>query len=190
MNKKRKEYIKNPNHCKYCNSIIKLNDGDKLTNIKRKTFCNRSCSASFNNKNVSRKLHNECKSCGKQIDRSITFCSHKCNLDFLFENGKVSNTTKDDLFNGAVNWQSARSTIVKHANSSFDRSNKKRKCIVCGYDNIINVSHIKAVKDFHGDSLIKEINHPDNLIALCPNHHWEFDNGILLLGDRVINCLS
>ena len=38
------------------------------------------------------------------------------------------------------------------------------------------MAHIKAVSDFNDDTLISEINDIDNLIALCPNHHWEYDN--------------
>lgn len=34
----------------------------------------------------------------------------------------------------------------------------------------------KATSDFDDDVLIKEINNINNLIGLCPNHHWEFDN--------------
>ena len=28
---------------------------------------------------------------------------------------------------------------------------------------------------------IEEINNINNLIGLCPNHHWEYDNGLLEL---------
>lgn len=48
-----------------------------------------------------------------------------------------------------------------------------------GYDKHIEIAHIKAVSDFSDDSLISEINDKNNLVALCPNHHWEFDNGFL-----------
>ena len=49
-------------------------------------------------------------------------------------------------------------------------------CIKCGYDKHIEICHIKAISDFELDVLISEINHPSNLIALCPNCHWEFDH--------------
>lgn len=39
--------------------------------------------------------------------------------------------------------------------------------------------HIRAVSDFSDDALISEINDISNLIALCPNHHYEYDAGIL-----------
>ncbi|WP_443081868.1 HNH endonuclease [Terrisporobacter sp.] len=50
---------------------------------------------------------------------------------------------------------------------------------MCGYTNHIEIAHIKAVSDFDDNILISEINNPDNLIGLCPNHHWEYDNGLL-----------
>ena len=43
----------------------------------------------------------------------------------------------------------------------------------------IEVAHIKAVADFSDGSTLAEINSINNLIALCPNHHWEYDNGYL-----------
>jgi len=38
------------------------------------------------------------------------------------------------------------------------------------------VCHIKAVSDFDENTPIVIINSIDNLMALCPNCHWEFDN--------------
>ncbi|MBE7514091.1 MAG: HNH endonuclease [Anaerolineales bacterium] len=35
--------------------------------------------------------------------------------------------------------------------------------------------------EFFPDSLLSEINAIDNLMALCPNHHWELDNHLLSL---------
>lgn len=37
------------------------------------------------------------------------------------------------------------------------------------------------MKDFAPDALLAEVNTQANLIALCPNHHWEFDHGRLNL---------
>ncbi len=56
---------------------------------------------------------------------------------------------------------------------------KGRKCIICGYDKHIDVAHIKPVSKFKKTDLIAEINSLDNLTALCPNHHWEYDHGLL-----------
>lgn len=90
-----------------------------------------------------------------------------------------SNWTKEYLFDKRNSWQSARTEIRKQAMKSFEKSDKQKKCIVCGYDKHIEIAHIKAVSEFSKDCLVSEINKSDNLVALCPNHHWEYDNGLL-----------
>lgn len=46
------------------------------------------------------------------------------------------------------------------------------KCQICGYDKFVNVCHIKP--RFKGGS-----DEVENAIVLCPNHHSEYDYGIL-----------
>lgn len=93
----------------------------------------------------------------------------------------VNQRTKGELFSNLKNWQTARSAIRKDAQNIFNKSNKPKCCAICGYDKHIEVAHIKAVSDFENTTLVSEINNIDNLIALCPNHHWEYDNGLLKL---------
>lgn len=50
------------------------------------------------------------------------------------------------------------------------------KCCKCGYDKHFEVAHIKPISEYSEDALLIEINNPSNLLALCPNCHWEFDN--------------
>ena len=57
------------------------------------------------------------------------------------------------------------------------------KCMKCGYDLHVEIAHIKRISDFTEDTFINVINDPSNLLALCPTHHWEFDNGIILLNE-------
>jgi predicted restriction endonuclease len=63
----------------------------------------------------------------------------------------------------------------------FSESAKPLTCAVCGYSRYIEICHVKPVKDFPDEAMLTEINSPDNLIALCPTHHWELDNGLLKL---------
>ena len=97
----------------------------------------------------------------------------------LTEDISIEIQTKRDLFKNRKNWQSARSAIQKNARKVFFQSFKQRECAVCGYTNHIEIAHIKAVSEFEDNDTIEVINSIDNLIALCPNHHWEYDNGIL-----------
>jgi hypothetical protein len=64
--------------------------------------------------------------------------------------------------------------IIKHALKIYNASNRPKKCHICGYDHI-QICHIKDVADFPDDATIAEINDPSNLVALCANHHREFD---------------
>ena len=88
----------------------------------------------------------------------------------------INELTKGELFSLRSSWNNARSSIQKMARNIYINSNKPKKCIVCGYIKHYEVAHIKAVSDFDDVTLISEINDEDNLIALCPNHHWEYDN--------------
>lgn len=98
----------------------------------------------------------------------------------------VSSVTKGELINKRSNWQSWRSEIQKNARSVYKKSNKPNYCVVCGYDKTYEVAHVKAVSDFDDDTLVSEINDINNLIALCPNHHWEFDHGQLDVNEYII----
>lgn len=84
--------------------------------------------------------------------------------------------TKKEVFESHCNWQSARTTIRRHAVKVYDLSNKPKCCNLCGYSKHYEVCHIKSVSSFSDDIKVEEINSIDNLVALCPNCHWEFDN--------------
>ena len=108
---------------------------------------------------------------------------HITDLGLSFKIKSIANKTKGELFNERKNWQSARSAICKNARLVFIRSNKDKCCIKCGYEKHIEVCHVKGVSEFSDNTIISEINNIDNLIALCPNHHWEFDNMLIDLND-------
>ena len=97
----------------------------------------------------------------------------------LNETNSILDKTKKELFENRKNWQSARSTIQKDARRIFFDNTVSPKCKICGYTHHVEVAHIKPVSDFPETATIREINSIDNLIGLCPNHHWEYDNGIL-----------
>ena len=92
-----------------------------------------------------------------------------------------SNKTKGDLFTYRKNWQSARGSIQKDARKTYFYNNQHPKCAICGYTKHVEVAHIKAVSEFSNETPISTINSITNLIGLCPNHHWEYDNGMLKL---------
>lgn len=208
-------YNQNPNLCKFCNQPILATYGKRLSEIKIKKFCSRSCAAKFNNKGVVHNQQGPKKFIAQYSDEEIIdFFNNSSNitefskklgykhkigfnnytinhrlqtLGLNIENLKsavdISSLTKAQLFDRYKQWQTARSLIAKMARQSFNNSDKPKQCIICGYDKHYEVSHIKAVSDFDGSATIAEINNINNLIALCPNHHWEYDNDILDISD-------
>jgi len=107
----------------------------------------------------------------------------RCNLlkikITLTRTPSILEKTKGELLLNRKNYQSYRSTIRKLAEKTYKDNNLTCECAVCGYNKHIEIAHIKAVADFDDNATIAEINDIDNLIGLCPNHHWEFDNGLL-----------
>jgi hypothetical protein len=74
-----------------------------------------------------------------------------------------------------------KTAITNHARKQFDNSGRPRECQVCDYDLVTQVAHIRSVADFPDDATVEEINHSDNLVCLCPNHHYEYDRGLVKL---------
>lgn len=89
------------------------------------------------------------------------------------------NQTKVSLYKRRKNWQSANSSIRNHSRLVYMASDLPKVCKVCGYSKHIEISHIKQVKEFADDAKVMEMNAINNLLAFCPTHHWEFDNGWL-----------
>ena len=152
-----------------------LECGCDTTNPK---FCSKSCAAKTNNKTTpKRKPEGFCKGCGKIITSQRSYCKPcfktiKCvNQDELRTYGQLV---------GKRNYQK-HSQIRELARNVYSKSDKPKCCINCGYDKHYEICHVKALKDFTDESLISEINSLTNLIALCPNCHWEFDSGLLKL---------
>jgi len=156
-------YYLNPNKCLCCDSVIHLKINQKCSDIRKKKFCNKSCAAIFNNKNRSKKIIQKEKK--EYVRKKI-----------------MENRTKGDLFIKCTKWQNARSMIQKHARLVYQNSNKPKECYNCGYKTHYEVCHKKPVSSFDDSaSIINEVNNINNLVALCPTHHWEFDNNILIL---------
>jgi hypothetical protein len=172
-------YYANPNKCLFCGKIIEVPEDGKVCQIKIKKFCNRSCGGFYNNKlrhPKEKKVKTRiCKKCGNIF---VNEYQKKYCLECQ-EQGLLSFKTKGELFRLRKNWQSARSIIVHHAAKTYKKSDKPKKCLKCGYDKHYEICHKKTVSSFPDEALIKEINHIDNLLAFCPTHHWEFDNGFL-----------
>lgn len=151
--------------CKCCN---------KHTNNPK--FCSRSCAAKTTNKIPKRKKQiNYCSLCGKETGFfRRKFCTN-CNP----MNRDWDSITYGDAIKARKYQKNSR--IRNLSRRIYKLSGKPECCMVCGYDKHFEVCHIKAISSFPKTATVGEINNINNLIALCPNHHWELDHGNLIL---------
>lgn len=115
------------------------------------------------------------------IQKILDRCNQLNIKPILKKQAPIFTKTKQELLQQRKNYQSYRSSIRIWAERIYKNSNKPMKCAICGYDKHVEIAHIKPVSDFADSCTIAEINSINNLIALCPNHHWEYDNKILKL---------
>ncbi len=158
--------------CKHCQCTF-----DKTLSQVNKTknnFCSHSCSASFSNVRRRRKEQQFCSICNKVKDNR----SNKC-LPCYKENRKKK--LEDTLLKDAMytNTQQPSNRYAKVREHLHRYVKDVLPCKMCGYSKHVERCHIKAIKDFPLTATIKEINSKENIIFLCPNHHWEFDNGLI-----------
>lgn len=138
-------------------------------------FCSRSCAITYNNKkSPKRKPEHRCSKCKKPITAHHKYCAD-C-TPFRYD---WSTTTIQDIQDRAKYQVSAY--IRQKARIAHRESNLPKCCAVCGYDKHYEVCHRKAIADFDPNTLVSDVNQLSNLVALCPNHHWEYDNGLLQL---------
>jgi len=153
-------------NCQYC--------GKETSNPK---FCSRTYAAIYNNQKYPKRRGQPrvCKHCGVSIDhlgkrRTVCLSCHPQNVDW-------STITIETLV-GKRRYQK-HSRLRNLARQSYLTSGKLLCCSICGYDTHFEVCYIKAMNDFPLDTLVSTVNAAENLIALCPNHYWEFNNELL-----------
>lgn len=134
---------------------------------KNPKYCSRSCAVLINNgKTPKRKLIKKCKICEILIQKSNTYCK-LCHNNYVL----IDYTLREVIYTKHGN-PSAYSLVRSRARNILKETN----CKLCGYDKHTEVCHIKPISSFSLDTKLSIINAPSNLIRLCPNCHWEYDN--------------
>ena len=152
-------YMQHPKRCKHCDSIIEYDD-------RRKTFCNHSCSASFNNKgkvkngiSINSKRKYKCLNCTLLITRGI-YCSTKCQGEFKTKQSikkwKLGNIKRSERIPSYI-----RTYLMELHNSS---------CELCGWDKKHPITGNVPLQIDHIDGDC--CNHLfENLQLICPSCH-------------------
>ena len=190
-------YYKDPVICLNCEKIIPPKKGQSPSWTKNyRKFCCLTCSASYNNRvHPKRKATptSECYRCGETISlirkstggyRKRKYCD-TCLPIINRENARRGNPPIETFTYGEVKqkryhggYWSYRNSLTDHARKIYNQSERPKQCHICGYSTIYHVCHLHDIALFPDDTLISEINALDNLVALCPNHHEEFDRGL------------
>lgn len=164
------------NNCFYCK---------KETSNKK--YCSRSCAASDLNVKFPKKVTSKkCTICGEPCESyKHSRCEkhqseyNETRYDYIKELTLEDYWKKKSLTN--LHSSSKNAHIRGLCRSAFKHLTKI-PCHNCNYDKHVELCHIKGVSKFPSSARIKEVNSPQNIIQLCRNCHWEFDNGLLDLG--------
>lgn len=147
------------------------NCGQETKNPK---FCSMSCAATINNSQFPKrhKRKHKCLKCGRSTVRDIPMCQ-KC-----FQNECIDAYGQKKLSDFKSTYARHRYTLVRaHAHRIASINNMEKVCPICNYSAHVELCHRIPISKFSKDALLKDINAPENLIFLCPNHHWEIEHG-------------
>ena len=158
----------------------KLRNGTKF-------FCSRSCAASYNNK-VHPKRTKEttseiCPICGG-IKNSCSGVCKKC-----YNNERLNYVLNRELgyyigYDKRLPYITSRCTEIRKVARKLMEEDKtiEKVCAICHnheFDPILEVHHIKGIKEFDPRTKISIINSKENLIWVCPNHHRMIELGLI-----------
>ena len=139
--------------------------------------CSRTCSNKFFPRR--KKETHQCIRCKKQFPGKGKCLECKQQISEIKE--KFQNSTLAELNVLYIANGVHRSWWYSELRADARKKGSFKECAVCGYDKHVETCHIKAISAFETSSTIREINDRSNLMGLCPNHHWEFDHGLLVL---------
>lgn len=149
-------------------------------------FCSRSCAVTFNNKlNPKRELKKRnCSECGADIKRAHWRDNRVLCKDCTYQSQNVRSMTIKEYAEHHGYLDKHRSWLyckIRDIGRYWNRHLRGKACQNCGYAKHTNLCHIKPFASFSVNATIGEIHAESNLMVLCPNCHWEFDNGLLKL---------
>ena len=132
------------------------------------------CTVKCQNKQWSIDNGRTCPGCGYVKSRSAranTLCK-SCKTNELKKISKGEYLAQVSGRSGQQNMHSA----LRGLGRTWNKQILLEPCAHCGYNKHVQLAHKRPVSDFPDTALLEEINSPDNVIALCPNCHWEFDH--------------
>lgn len=159
-----RKYYNNPNRCKHCGEIIIVRYNDKVTDVRKRTFCSEKCSHEYSKVN---KESRACLVCGVKISNHnqsglCPSCLKKKNNEEKIQKWKETGDT------GCIAASTLRNCIRDYI---FEKQN--RQCAICGMNNTWNGQELHFILDhIDGDAAN---NFESNLRLICPNCDSQLD---------------
>lgn len=158
----------------------------KTTNAK---YCSRHCAAAVNNSLNPKRIAKlrQCK-CGAIIhltkesySLSCSCCREQRQRKRQYQRDEIGTRTLEYYCN--KNQQNHPSWKFAEVRSHCRRlhAHLRTQCQICGYDNHVELAHIIALNQWPLSAILNDVNSETNILVLCPNHHWEFDHGLIKL---------
>lgn len=164
--------------CNTCSKLFVKNNSDiAKTNH---NFCSHGCSASFSNKTRAKPtLVKYCTNCSDEYINKYRDVTRTCSGICRMEKNMKSTIISDKINNSGANTYDK----IRHNARRYSKYFYPKYCMNCGYNKHYEVCHVKDLKDFDRDSTMYDTNQASNLIHLCCNCHWEFDNNMITVDD-------
>lgn len=141
-------------------------------------YCSRSCSAiEANHIQPKRKRHIKefyCVVCAKPTKERRKYCDSCAPNSMKWLTRTVGELRRDGYYQ-------VYHIIRALARRIYKESGVPLRCAVCGYATHVEICHKRPIRGFEKDTRINNVNALENLVALCPNHHWEFDQGLIAI---------
>lgn len=156
-------YEKNKKKCLQCGKYIILGNLG-FEEYKERTFCSKSCSASYNNRITKKKGRQQfCVNCGMEVKYPNKYCSIECQVEFRFD--AYINRWKNGEVDGMYGKYAVSKYIRKYLMNKYDN-----KCSRCGWGEINPFTKKIPLEVHHKDGDYTN-NDESNLELLCPNCH-------------------
>lgn len=163
-------------NCSFCEIEYKSN---KTINNKT-NFCSTNCFEKYTATIGIEFIHYFCK-CGNHKDSRAKECND-CSCKNYWT--KIHRTLVCDLLENRkkkINTREIDVMIRSRARQYLEHLNIDKVCNVCDFRYVVETCHIIPVATFDFNlTYLGEINHINNLVYLCPNHHAMLDRGIEL----------
>ncbi len=141
-------------------------------------YCSKNCAASFNNtlpRSRMKPKQRFCVLCNKSLRKDYANPCLECSTKQKIE--KFGEKMVSDFSSTYARHRYQK--IRHHAHRVAKFHGLEKKCNTCGHDKHVQLCHSMSIASFSKNTKLSTVNNIDNLVYLCPNHHWELDAGML-----------